>query len=209
MTSPERLFALCEAVRHILRAAVPGDIVECGTWKGGSMMAAAKTLLSMGQKRNLVLFDTFQGMPAPESIDRDFAGRAAAELMKSPSTAAALSCRSALDEVQCNMRSTNYDQQLVHYVSGLVEDTLPEQAPSQISLLRLDTDWYSSTKHELEHLFPRLAIGGILIIDDYGHWQGARRAVDEFLAATGHPLFLQRIDYTGRIGVKLREANTP
>ena len=88
-------------------------------------------------------------------------------------------------------------------VPGLVEDTVPSQAPEVIALLRLDTDWYKSTWHELEHLYPRLSVGGVLIIDDYGHWEGARRAVDEFIEAKGLRLFLSRIDYTGRLAIKL------
>ena len=85
---------------------------------------------------------------------------------------------------------------------GRVEDTIPDQAPARIALLRLDTDWYESTRHELEQLWPRLAPGGVLIVDDYGHWQGARQAVDEYFAAHRVPMLLNRIDYTGRIGVK-------
>jgi O-methyltransferase len=69
-------------------------------------------------------------------------------------------------------------------------------------MLRLDTDWYDSTLHELRHLYPLLSRHGVLIIDDYGHWQGARRAVDEYLATLPHPIFLHRIDYTGRIAIK-------
>jgi hypothetical protein len=91
----------------------------------------------------------------------------------------------------------------VRFVAGRVEDTLPARAPERIAILRLDTDWYESTRHELVHLFPRLSAGGVLIIDDYGHWQGARRAVDEYLEETGVRLLLNRIDTTGRIGVKL------
>jgi hypothetical protein len=87
-------------------------------------------------------------------------------------------------------------------VKGKVEDTIPLRAPPKIALLRLDTDWYESTRHELEHLYPRLSPGGIMIIDDYGHWQGARAAVDEFLERTAAPLFLHRIDYTGRLLIK-------
>ena len=87
---------------------------------------------------------------------------------------------------------------------GRVEETIPAHAPERIAVLRLDTDWYESTRHELEHLYPRLAVGGLVIIDDYGHWEGARRAVDEYLAATGAQLFLTRIDYTGRLAVKLK-----
>jgi hypothetical protein len=89
------------------------------------------------------------------------------------------------------------------YVEGRVEDTLPARAPEQISLLRLDTDWYESTYHELEHLYPRVVAGGIVLIDDYGHWAGARQAVDDYFARASSPPFLVRVDYTGRIGIKV------
>jgi hypothetical protein len=100
--------------------------------------------------------------------------------------------RSPLDEVRRNLLATGYPADRVRFVVGRVEDTLPDQAPESIALLRLDTDWYASTRHELVHLFPRLAVGGVLLIDDYGHWQGARQAVDEYLAQTGARLLLQR-----------------
>ena len=101
------------------------------------------------------------------------------------------------------MNSTGYDEGMVHLVKGRVEETIPQHAPDSIALLRLDTDWYESTKHELERLFPRLSKHGILIIDDYGHWQGARRAVDEYFAGNKIPILLSRADYTGRVAVKL------
>jgi hypothetical protein len=99
--------------------------------------------------------------------------------------------------------STGYNRDKFHFVQGMVEDTLPEKAPEQIALLRLDTDWYESTRHELIHLFPRLSRGGVLIIDDYGDWEGARKAVDEYIAQHNVAILLNRIDHTGRIGVKL------
>ena len=80
---------------------------------------------------------------------------------------------------------------------------MPGYLPSGIALLRLDTDWYESTKHELEHLYPLLVSGGVIIIDDYGHWKGAKKAVDEYIKDNNLPLLLNRIDYTGRIGIKL------
>ena len=83
-----------------------------------------------------------------------------------------------------------------------MEETIPGRAPERIALLRLDTDWYESTRHELEHLWERLEPGGVLIIDDYGHWAGAREAVDEFFAKRSDAPLLTRVDYTGRIGVK-------
>ena len=98
--------------------------------------------------------------------------------------------------------NTGYPHDLLHFVRGPVEQTVPAQAPARLALLRLDTDWYESTRHELEHLFPRLAPGGVLMIDDYGHWEGARRAVDEYFASEHPPLLLSRVDYTGRVAVK-------
>jgi O-methyltransferase len=103
--------------------------------------------------------------------------------------------------VRATLLETGYPAERLHLHRGPVEETLPRQSPGPLALLRLDTDWYKSTLHELEHLYPLLAGGGILIIDDYGHWQGARRAVDEYFADSP-PLLLNRIDYTGRIAVK-------
>jgi len=205
MTSPERLFALIQATRYVTAAGIPGDVVECGVWRGGSVMAAALTLLNAGDaSRNLYLFDTFEGMSAPTDRDIAIDGSPASSLLDlgrrlDPDSAW---CYATQDEVALAMRSTGYDPQRVHFVKGKVEETLPSQAPDRISLLRLDTDWYESTRHELEHLFPRLSRGGVLIIDDYGHWAGCREAVDDYLRTHRVKLLLSRIDYTGRMAVK-------
>lgn len=204
MTSPERLFALIEALRYVSRASIPGAVVECGVWRGGSMMAAARTLIECGdQSRALYLFDTFEGMSAPTGRDTAVDGQSADALLKREDRSDPRSawCRAGLEEVKSALASTRYAGE-IHYIAGKVEQTIPDEAPAQIALLRLDTDWYESTRHELEHLYPRLATGGVLIIDDYGHWQGAREAVDEYLAARKIRLLLNRIDYTGRIAVK-------
>ena len=100
------------------------------------------------------------------------------------------------------MAQSGYPSEKLHFVRGPVEETIPDCVPEQIALLRLDTDWYESTKHELLHLFPRLQPGGVLIVDDYGHWQGAQRAVDEYFGTEHPPLFLSRIDYAARIAIK-------
>lgn len=204
MTSPERLFALREAVRYIVACNIPGDVVECGVWRGGSMMAAARTLTDCGQLRTLHLFDTFQGMPPPGEVDRDYRGRQAADQLAAQDKATSyVWAYSSLDEVRRNLHSTGYPADRIRLVPGKVEETLPDQAPEQIALLRLDTDWYESTYHELVHLYPRLSVGGVLIVDDYGHWEGARRAVDQYCRERQLRLLLNRIDYTGRIAVKL------
>lgn len=205
MTSPERLNSLIAAIQYISRAKLEGDVVECGVWRGGSMMASALTLMECGDRsRNLYLFDTFDGMAPPTDRDVAIDGATASGLLNAheKSESDPVWAYATLDQVRTAMASTGYPENNIHYVQGKVEDTVPEHAPAKIALLRLDTDWYESTRHELEHLFPRLVKGGVLIIDDYGHWKGAREAVDEYLAGHGINMLLNRIDYTGRIAVK-------
>lgn len=193
-TSRERVVTLADAVEYVVRRDIPGDFVECGVWLGGSTMAIAKTLVRLGVRdRRIWLYDTFGAMPLPDEVDKDFAGR----LISQPSD---VPHGTYLPWVRENMESTGYPPEEISYVCGLVEETIPATVPDQIALLRLDTDWYSSTIHELEHLYPLLPRGGVLIIDDYGHFQGARKAVDEYFAHS--PILLTRVDYSGRMGVK-------
>jgi hypothetical protein len=204
MTSPERVFALRAAVRYVVQSGICGDIVECGVWKGGSMMAVARTLLELNdQSRMLYLFDTFEGMPPPTAADVDYAGEEAGARLDRSTKDANVWAIAPLEQVKRAVLGVGYDPDRIRFVQGRVEDTIPGEAPPTIALLRLDTDWYESTRHELTHLFPRLSPGGVLIIDDYGHWQGARRATDEYLTQNRIKLLLNRIDYTGRVGIKL------
>ena len=197
MTTPERVAALCDAVRYVDANGIAGAIVECGVYRGGSAMAAA---LTCTKGREIVLYDTFEGMSAPTADDaRASDGRAAASMLDGAAKDELIWCYSGIDEVAANMRSTGYPEHLVRLVKGKVEDTIPGDVPAEIAVLRLDTDWYESTRHELTHLYPLLAPGGVLIIDDYGYWAGARKAVDEYF---GGSLFLSRIDGTGRIAIK-------
>jgi hypothetical protein len=140
-------------------------------------------------------------MSAPTAADRDPAGTSAAQLLADNDRSHPVWAYAPMDDVQANLSSTGYPAERVHLVRGKVEDTVPGSAPAQIAVLRLDTDWYESTRHELEHLIGRLAPNGVLIIDDYGHWEGARKAVDEWLASFDRPVLLSRIDYTGRMAV--------
>jgi hypothetical protein len=201
MTSIERMYALWQAVRHL--RGVAGGVVECGVWRGGSSMLAALTLAESNDERMLWLYDTFEGMSDPTDRDVDIAGTRVAENWEElRAQDGPILARATLAEVRANMGSTGVPEERIRYVPGKVEDTIPHHAPARIALLRLDTDWYQSTRHELEHLWPRLEPGGVLIVDDYGHWAGAREAVDEFFAAREDAPLLSRIDYTGRIGVK-------
>lgn len=207
MTSFERMYALFKAIEYIEAANIPGDIVECGVWRGGSMMLAAMKLLEQGKTcRNLHLFDTFEGLPKPdESKDIDIWGNRAIDgwLPRHTSDDSSHWAEASIEEVRVNLLSTGYPSEKTRLVRGMVEDTLPDRAPQQIALLRLDTDWYASTRHEMTHLYPRLSTNGVLIIDDYGHFKGARRAVDEYLAEQQIPILLHRIDYSGRIAIKI------
>jgi O-methyltransferase len=205
MTSPERVFALRQSVQYLAQHGIEGDIVECGVWKGGSMMAVARTLQESGlTDRNLYLFDTFAGMTVPTQEDVNFRGESAVDLFAkyAKESSHGWAC-SSLDEVKRNLETTGYPVEHMFFIKGKVEETIPEQAPARIALLRLDTDWYESTYHELRHLYPRISPGGVLIIDDYGHWAGARKAVDSYLVEHNLKLLLHRIDYTGRICVKV------
>lgn len=204
MTSVARIGALCESIQYISDTGLAGSIVECGVWRGGSMLAAAETLSAAGDlERDLYLFDTFEGMSAPTAFDVRASGVAARDLWEQARRGDGASdwCYADIADVRAVMGLTEYPAEKVHFIKGKVEDTLPERAPENIALLRLDTDWYESTRHELNHLFDRISPGGILILDDYGDWQGAKRAVDEFIAERGLRLYLQRLDDSGRLVV--------
>ena len=204
LTSLERMYAVYQAVTHVVRAELPGDLVECGVWKGGSSMVAALTLQHLGDTgRTLWLYDTFEGMTLPEDEDVDYAGESAQQRMQRDGVGPDDRWfMSPLHEAKEALASTGYPSERLRFIKGRVEDTLPGQAPPQIAVLRLDTDWYASTRHEMQHLYPRLVRGGVLLIDDYGHWQGCRQAVDEYFAEQGVTMLLSRQDYTGRMGIK-------
>jgi O-methyltransferase len=206
MTSPRRIAALVDSVEYVIRGNVPGAFVECGVWRGGSMMAVALTLKRLGvTDRDLYLFDTFAGMPPPTEEDKFSAYDGYSPVKhwrKRQGDDVNTWHYVPAERVRETIESTGYDPARIHLVEGKVEETVPAAAPDRIALLRLDTDWYESTRHEMEHLFPRLEVGGALILDDYGHYEGARRAVDEYVAASRERLHLARVDYTGRVGIR-------
>ncbi|HIF10104.1 MAG TPA: macrocin O-methyltransferase [Sneathiellales bacterium] len=206
VTSAHAVQTLIAAVDYVVARKIPGSVVECGVGKGGSVMAAALKLSAMGeQNRDIYLFDTFTGMTEPGDEDFSYRGEPAAQQYNRQQTDDGTTdwCHGPLDQVIKNVSSTGYDRERLHYVEGKVEDTIPAHAPEQIAILRLDTDWYQSTRHELVHLYPRLSAGGVLIIDDYGYWQGARKAVDEYIDENDLKLFLHKIDHSSRITVKI------
>lgn len=210
MTSRARVLALIRAVAYLTRAGIPGDLAECGVWRGGSSMAMALALRANGDtSRTIWLYDTFRGMTAPTDADVDVRGSSAqAQLQRARFTRNnGMLCIAGREDVEANIRQTGYPADRVRFVEGPVEATLEHTAPDRLAMLRLDTDFYASTMAELCILYPRLSRGGVLILDDYGHWQGARRAVDEYFAA-GAPL-LQRVDYSCRLLVKPHDLAMP
>jgi hypothetical protein len=201
----EPMYSLFKSVEYIVKNNIPGDLVECGVYKGGSAMMMALSLIHFKDtSRKIYLYDTFEGMSEPTDKDVAFDGQQAHELLnKTQREKDIIWCYGPYEEVKKNMASTGYDMNKVIFTKGKVEDTIPEVIPSNISLLRLDTDWYESTQHELIHLYPVLTKSGVLIIDDYGHWQGARKAVDEYFLKCSDKVMLNRIDYTVRTGIKI------
>jgi hypothetical protein len=207
MTSWERVWAVIQAVAYVHARPIEGDIVECGVWRGGSSMAAAQALLLAGDaSRQLWMFDTYAGMNKPTDDDRRLHSDEPALgkwLETSTEQDGSDWCKASLEDVRGNMKQTGYPAERIRMVAGRVEETLldPANIPAQIAILRLDTDWYESTRTEMECLFERVAPGGIVIFDDYGHWAGAKRAVDDYLS-TQPPYLMNRIDASGRILVK-------
>jgi O-methyltransferase len=210
MTGVPRLQALIDCVRYVVGRDVPGAFVECGVWRGGSVLAMIATLDDAGaEPRDIWLYDTFEGMTEPTEHDVSELEPPPLETWREAQARGERPWADLFDakmfnesQVRETLLGTGYPNERLRFVRGPVEQTLPAQAPEgEIALLRLDTDWYESTRHELEYLYPRVVTGGVLIIDDYGHFEGARRAVDEYFAGHG-ALLLNRIDYTGRVAVK-------
>lgn len=183
MTSLEKMYALYHGIRILAHRGVEGDFVECGVWRGGSLMVMLETVLRHGLPlRDILVFDLFD--------NADLNGNRYWQSIPQ-------------EEVEKNMRLTSYPAERIEIHPGDVLSTLPCEICRPIALLRLDTDHYSTTKHTLEHLFPHVCSGGLVIIDDYGsHPEGAGRATDEFFESQGLKPYFHRIDAGGRMFFK-------
>lgn len=186
-----RLRGLYGAVQHVVTRGIPGDVVECGTARGGSAALMGLTLKSLGARRTLWLFDTFEGLPPPSAADPD---RAIAELYTGM-------FRGGYEEVRALLERFRILEDS-RMVKGLFQDTLPTAEVGAVAVLHLDGDWYESILVCLEHLYDRVTPGGVIQFDDYGHWEGARKAVDEFLDRRSIRVPLKRLDYAARVLVK-------
>lgn len=199
MTSTANLYAAFDMSRHLAINGIDGDVVECGVWRGGMCMMIALTLAHFEEpRRALWMYDTYAGMTEPTGADRRHDGALASDMwMPADGGGGSTWWPASIEEVQQNMTTTGYPGELLHFVKGRVEDTIPQTIPTSVAMLRLDTDWYDSTYHELVHLHPLLVPGGALIVDDYGWWRGSRQAVDEYFERFGGRPFLSRIDAAG------------
>lgn len=206
MTTPERVWALIKSVDYVIQNDIPGALVECGVWRGGSAMAIASQLRrNNGEDREIWLYDTFNGMSEPTDLDTEIStGRSAHDLMEGTPIGDGNNvwARATRADVSTNLATTGFPQENIRLIEGDVSKTLLQTLPTTVSLLRLDTDWYESTRDELKHLYPLLSPGGVCILDDYGHWDGARRAFEEFTQSEGLAPLVLPIDASGRIFTK-------
>ena len=202
-------YAAFSAGRYVVAAEIPGAVVECGVWRGGCSMLMILGLIDAGDvSRDVWLYDTFEGMTDPQERDAFLADGVAAETMlnRSPKSGATddewtVWCVADEADVTSGLHDTGYPMERVRLIRGPVEQTLAANLPDRIAIARLDTDWYSSTKAELEFLYDRISPGGVLVLDDYDDWAGARDAVDEFFADRGQSPFLIRAGF-GRVHIK-------
>ncbi len=198
MTSMTDVYSLYNALNFITKNKIEGDFVECGVWRGGSAMFMANYLVAKNLfDRRIYLYDTFSGMTDPGSYDIDLHGNSA-------DSDKAINWKPAsLEVVKENMNSTKYPEEKIFFIKGDVNKILKDNTPNKISILRLDTDWYESTRSELKYLYPKLTTHGILILDDHGYWLGARKAAEEYFDHLDEQIFFSKVNYATRLGIKL------
>ncbi|MUL63461.1 macrocin O-methyltransferase [Mycobacterium sp. CBMA 234] len=178
MVGLRRLDNLHDCIRNIIDDGVPGDLVETGVWRGGSSIFMKGVLAAYGEKREVWLCDSFEGLPPPDEVN--FPQDAGIRLDKASSFLGVTQ-----DAVKQNFERYDLLDDSVHFVKGWFKDTLGNLPVEQISLLRLDGDLYESTIQALEPLYPKLVVGGYCVIDDYGNIEACKRAVHDYRSAHG------------------------
>jgi O-methyltransferase len=181
-----------DAIRYILQKNIEGAIVECGVDNGNFEDIWIKELQRNNVIRDIYLYDTFEGLTEPSEYDYtckdaklySMSFSQVHDTWKNNKITETTNgwCYTPLQKVQDRLNSTRYPQDKLHYIIGDVMKTLNDKnnIPEKIAILRLDTDWYESSKYELEKMYDNVVTGGVIIFDDYYHWDGQRRATDEF-----------------------------
>lgn len=204
MTPQIRRYNLIQALEYIAHYGLEGDLVECGVWKGGNIVIYKKFIEENDIKKKIYAFDTFQGMSNPDQNDYIIDGAISAQTILDKDNKKVTNdwgvC--SLEEVKFNISQRTKNLNNIFFIKGKVEETLLNKInlPKKISLLRLDTDFYQSTKIELEILYDKVCKGGVIIIDDYGHWAGSKKAVDEFFKEKF--VWMHYVDYACRLIIK-------
>jgi hypothetical protein len=184
MVGLPRLDDLQECVEAVVRDGVEGDVIEAGTWRGGASILMRATLDALGDDRTVWVADSFQGFPAPDEDHPDRGDLAPVSYLSVP-----------LEQVRENFARLGYEDG-VRFVPGFFEDTLPGLADRRWSVVRLDGDTYEATWTALASLYPGLAVGGYLIVDDHGALEECRRAVAEFRELHGITEPIEEVDWT-------------
>jgi O-methyltransferase len=197
MTGENRILNLLNCVEYVVKAKLVGDFVECGVWRGGSILAMGHKLLQLQQGRDIWAYDTFEGTPEPTK--EDFVLETG-QTMSSKWSAGKIAFASRGD-FEFGAKEFLETGVNIIPIQGDIRTTLKNQKPKQISILRIDTDIYEPVKFALEELWGLITDGGVLIIDDYDTWAGAKKATDEFFESLGYVPLLMRMD-TGRIILK-------
>jgi O-methyltransferase len=206
MCSTQNLYSTALSCKYVVDRNIEGDFVECGVYRGGNAIIAAHIFKAYGIHKKVFLFDTFKGMTEPTKFDSKTGSQINAShkyARTKKSSDFSKWAYASLSEVKENFKKLNLENN-IQFIIGDVLETLntTSNIPSQISILRLDTDWYESTIKELECLYKNLVPNGILIVDDYGSWTGVKKAVDEYFSGNIQKPFFSFIDSAARIAIK-------
>ena len=205
MVSLERLIATANSAIYVCKNDIPGAFVECGVWRGGNAILAKKIFEYFGKENKVYLYDTFDGMVPPTTADFSQSIGSAEEIYASKEANGEKWCLASVDDVLENFNQFAASLSNVMIVKGDVLETLgfSENIPEQIASRRLDTDWYESTKHEMQVLYPLVVSCGILMFDDYGFWGGHQKAIDEYFLERDLNPHMSYVDESCRLIIKL------
>ncbi|MBI4947284.1 MAG: class I SAM-dependent methyltransferase [Bacteroidetes bacterium] len=216
MLTYPRLVTLFQQVVFCERNKIEGCFVECGTWKGGAVgLMALANLKNNTIRRHIHLFDSFEGIPEPDELVDGARALNEVRSVKGETKGRLVAVKNlyetfadGIGTLEINKKLMEevigYDKSFLHYHKGWFQDTVPKDALTvgKIAILRLDGDWYASTKVCLDHLFDNVVSGGFVIIDDYGTYEGCKKAVDEFMQSKNIKSFLIHIDASARYFIK-------